>query len=53
MFTAADEAQEHTRSVADLINLALNTECYSFIPDISDYDDYGRYKAEESRNKNR
>lgn len=47
-FTAAVEAQEHTRSVADLINLALNTECYSFIPDISDYDDYGRYKAEES-----
>ena len=46
--TAAVEAQEHTRSVADLINLALNTECYSFIPDISDYDDYGRYKAEES-----
>lgn len=46
--TAAVEAQEHKRSVADLINLALNTECYSFIPDISDYDDYGRYKAEES-----
>lgn len=48
VFTAAVEAQEHSRSVADLINLALNTECYSFIPDISDYDDYGRYKAEES-----
>ena len=48
VFTAAVKAQEHTRSVADLINLALNTECYSFIPDISDYDDYGRYKAEES-----
>lgn len=48
VFTAAVEAQEHTRSVADLINLALNTEVYNFIPDISDYDDYGRYKAEES-----
>ena len=48
VFTAAVEAQEHIRSVADLINLALNTECYCFIPDISDYDDYGRYKAEES-----
>ena len=47
VFTAAVEAQEHTRSVADLINLALNTEVYSFIPDISDYEDYGRYKAEE------
>lgn len=47
VFTAAVGAQEHTRSAADLINLALNTECYSFIPDISDYDDYGRYKAEE------
>ena len=48
VFTAAVEAQEHSRSVADLINLALNTEVYNFIPDISDYDDYGRYKAEES-----
>mgnify|MGYP002576123847 FL=1 len=48
VFTAAVKAQEHTRSVADLINLALNTEVYNFIPDISDYDDYGRYKAEES-----
>ena len=47
VFTAAVEAQEHTKSVADLINLALNTEVYNFIPDISDYDDYGRYKAEE------
>lgn len=48
VFTAAVKAQENTRSVADLINLALNTEVYNFIPDISDYDDYGRYKAEES-----
>ena len=48
VFTAAVKAQEHTRSAVDLINLALNTECYSFIPDIYDYDDYGRYKAEES-----
>ena len=48
VFTAAVKAQEHSRSVADLINLALNTEVYNFIPDISDYDDYGRYKAEES-----
>lgn len=48
VFTAAVEAQEHTRSVADLINLALNMEVYNFIPDISDYDDYGRYKAEEN-----
>lgn len=48
VFTAAVEAQEHTKSTSDLINLALNTEYYSFIPDISDCEDYGRYKAEES-----
>lgn len=48
VFAAAVEAGEHTSNIADIINLALNTEAYNFIPDISDYDDYGRYKAEES-----
>ena len=42
VFTAAVGAQEHTRSAADLINLALNTEVYTALfPIYSDYDDYG------------
>ena len=47
VFAAAIEAGEHTNSAADIINLALNTEVYNFIPNISDYEDYGRFKAEE------
>ena len=51
-FSAAVEAGEHNTSVAELINLALNTECYNVIPDIYGWDDYGKHVAVEENNIN-
>lgn len=46
-FTAAVEADEHTKNIADLINLAANIDNYTFIPDIDSWEEYGRWKLRE------
>lgn len=46
-FVAAVESYEHTECVADMINLVANIDDYTFIPDISDWDEYGRWKLRE------
>ena len=37
----------HTSSVADIINLAENLECFEFYPDIESEEDLGRYYTED------
>ena len=37
---------DHTSSVADLINLTQNLDCYEFYPDIESEEDLGRYATE-------
>ncbi len=42
-FAAVLEIEEHNGSIAEMINLCDNLECYDFYPDITDEDDLGRY----------
>lgn len=42
-FEVVIDSGEHTPSVADLINLAQNLDCYEFYPDIGSEEDLGRY----------
>ena len=51
-FSKAIEAGEHNTSVAELINLAYNTDFYNVAEDIYDWDDYGKYVAKEEFNIN-
>ncbi|NBK93243.1 antirestriction protein ArdA [bacterium 1XD21-13] len=37
----------HTSSVADIINLTQNLDCFEFYPDIENEEDLGRYWAED------
>ena len=46
-FEAVIDSGEHTSSVADLINLAQNLDCYTFFPDIESDEDLGRYCMED------
>ena len=46
-FEAVIDSGEHTSSVADLINLTQNLDCYEFYPDIENEEDLGRYFAED------
>lgn len=46
-FEAALNIGTHTSSVADIINLAQNLECFDFYPDIENEEDLGRYYAED------
>ncbi len=46
-FEAAAVYGDNSTSVKDLINLSQNLDCYDYFPDISDYDDLGRYLIEE------
>ena len=46
-FEAAAVYGEYSGDVQDLINLAQNLDCYEYCPDISDYDDLGRYLIDE------
>ena len=46
-FQAAVDMGDHTDSLQDLINLTDNLDCYSVYPDITDYDDLGRYYLED------
>lgn len=46
-FEAVLHTGAHTSSVADIINLAQNLDCFEFYPDIENEDDLGRYCAED------
>ena len=46
-FLAAMEMGDHCGSLQEIINLTENLDCYDIYPDISDYDDLGRYYIEE------
>ena len=46
-FEAVIDSGEHTSSVADLINLTQNLDCYEFYSDIESEEDLGRYYTED------
>ena len=46
-FEAALHMGAHTSSVADIINLAENLDCFEFYPEIESEEDLGRYFAED------
>lgn len=46
-FEAVIDSGGHTSSVADLINLTQNLDCYEFYPDIESEEDLGRYATED------
>ena len=46
-FEAVIDSGEHTSSVAVLINLAQNLDCYTLFPDIESDEDLGRYCMED------
>ena len=46
-FEAVIDSGEHTSSVADLINLTQNLDCYDLFPDIESEEDLGRYCMED------
>lgn len=46
-FSAALSMGTHTSSLADVINLAENLDCFEFYPDIKNEDDLGRYFTED------
>lgn len=46
-FSAALELGDHTDSVKDLINLTDNLDAYTWYPDITTEEEYGRYLVDE------
>ena len=46
-FEAVLHTGAHTSSVADIINLTQNLDCFEFYPDIENEEDLGRYWAED------
>ncbi|RKJ01346.1 antirestriction protein ArdA [bacterium D16-54] len=46
-FEAVLHMGAHTSSVADIINLTQNLDCFEFYPDIENEEDLGRYWAED------
>ncbi len=46
-FEAALHIGAHTSSVADIINLVENLDCFEFYPEIESEEDLGRYYAED------
>lgn len=46
-FEAVINKGDHTSSVADLINLTQNLDCYEFFPDVDDDEALGRIYADE------
>ena len=46
-FEAVLHTGAHTSSVADIINLAQNLDCFEFYPEIENEEDLGRYWAED------
>ena len=47
IFEAVIDGGSHTSSVADLINLTQNLDCFEFYPDIEGEEDLGRYFTED------
>lgn len=47
VFKAAVNAELHTENSEELINLAQNTGHYKLVPDIYDWEDYGKYLAKQ------
>lgn len=48
-FAAAIRHGEYNHSLEGLINLTYNLDCYELLPDVKDYEDYGRYLVEIQR----
>ncbi len=48
-FAAAIRHGEYSDSLADLINLTYNLDCYELLPEVKDYEEYGRYLVEIQR----
>ena len=46
-FQALIEVDEHCDSMAELINLTGNLDCYEFQPNIADYEDLGKWDLYE------
>ena len=46
-FQAAMSVGDHSGSLQDMINLTENLDCYEVNPNITDYDDLGRYYIDE------
>lgn len=46
-FEAVIDSGSHTSSVADIINLTQNLDCFEFYPDIEGEEDLGRYFTED------
>ena len=46
-FEAVIDSGGHTSSVADLINLTQNLDCFEFYPDIENEEDLGRYFTQD------
>ena len=47
VFMAAIQAEEYTGSIAELINLVQNLDCYSIYPEIQEQEELGRYYIDE------
>lgn len=52
-FRAVIETDEHCDTVMELINLCSNLDCYEFQPDISDYEELGRWDVFHRSNLHR
>lgn len=48
-FAAAVQHGEYAGNIQDLINLTYNLDCFTLIPGIQNYEDYGRYLVEHHR----
>ncbi len=48
-FVSALKHGEYADSLQDVINLTYNLDCYELIPEVTTYEEYGRYLAESQR----
>lgn len=48
-FVSAIKHGEYASGVAEIINLTYNLDCYELIPEVTTYEEYGRYLAEVQR----
>ena len=48
IFLSAMEDEADIHSIENLINLAQNTDCYTLVDNMYDWDDYGKYVMEEN-----
>ena len=48
-FVAAVKHGEYADGLKDVINLTYNLDCYELIPEVTTYEEYGRYLAESQR----